>query len=155
MKTKQLFILIVLLFYSCVVNEHLTGDIKKIGIETFSVDFSNGKDSVLIKTQEAGWLIYSVILEDAEFVNKGIIKSYPNRIVSTVHDTLVGEWITLIKTTPVELNISAQDYPELATRLKIIVQENPEAASRSATVRLVGGVGFFGEDLQVTQKGKY
>lgn len=146
MNIKQLlFFLVVLLFVGCTNTDYSKmGEIQRIGLETFSVVLTKETDSATVKTIEPSWSIYSVIMGDGtgmeEIVNSRYINNDNSNIVSVLRDTMVYEWLTLIKNTP--------------TELKIIVEENPLDAIRSATVRLTGGVGYFGEELLVTQKGK-
>jgi hypothetical protein len=142
MHAKQLFFLAIIFFCGSSCEDDMKpGHISRIGLETFSVKLSEKKDSVTIKTIEPSWSVYSILIENKKEINNSYIKHFPNgSIISVRCDTMVYEWLTLIKSSPVEL--------------KIIVEENPSDIARSATILLMGGVGYFGEELQVTQKEK-
>ena len=144
MSIRQLFFFAILLLCGSCGDNEPPGHIRKIGLETFSIFLSAGIDSATVRSKEPGWTIYSILVregdENKRYINEGYIKEFPDGSkISTVRDTMVYEWLTLIKSAPAEL--------------KIIVQANPSDTDRSVTVTLAGGVGFFPEDLQVTQKG--
>ncbi|MDR1200450.1 MAG: hypothetical protein LBL58_02305 [Tannerellaceae bacterium] len=142
MHLKQLFFLAIILFCgSSCKDDTKPGHISRIGLETFSIKLSERKDSATVKTIEPSWDIYSILIENEKEINNNYIKHFPNgSIISVLCDTMTYEWLTLIKISPVEL--------------KIIAEENPLGTVRSATVELLGGVGYFGENLQVSQTGK-
>jgi hypothetical protein len=143
MSAKQLFFLAIILCCgsSCKDDTKPGEHIGRIGLETFSVKLTEKKDSATVKTIEPSWSVYGILTESKKEINNSYIKHFPNgSIISVLCDTMTYEWITLIKSSPVEL--------------KIIAEENPSDTLRSATVLLSGGVGYFGEELQVTQKGK-
>ena len=121
------------------------GGIRRIGIEVNHVSFTNAKDSVLVKTKEPGWDIGGVYIlnENNELErhwNDSYMKAYAaGNKIAQLCDTMTYEWIELIKANPHELKVS--------------VQENPSTQARTIKVLLDGTVGYFGEDLTITQKG--
>jgi hypothetical protein len=138
--TWILSLLCLWVFVSCDSNEP-PGHITSIGLEKTTVILPGTKGETVVGTKEPAWAIGGIFVprDNGEF-KLYHNESYLRNGINHMCDTMVYEWVKLIKAAPCEL--------------KVVVEENPSAADRTVTASIFGDVGHFGAELAIIQKGR-